>query len=152
MTAPDVELAQAIADALTAGTFSLALDASREYLTEADLKDLVGLHATVYPTDTVDALADRGTMETETTVNIALRCKIVARPDSATAYRAELDALRQATREIMDLLAGTRHRRLAGHVWTKNTNPTPYQADHLEHLGQYTSIVEVVYKTQRPIQ
>ena len=139
--APIIQLADALAEALSADELSLPVTAERRYLPQVDLEDADTLHVFIAPRAIATSLATRTSTEDLYTVDIA----VIKR----AATDAEADTLAGLVAEIADW---TRFRGLSGMpgaVWTGvEVNPV-FAPEHLKERRQFTSVISVTYRMRR---
>jgi hypothetical protein len=140
-TAPIIELADALVQALNDDAFSLPFTAQRRYLPQVDLEHADALHIFIAPRAIATSLATRTSTEDLYTLDIA----VIRR----AATDADPDALAGLVGEIADW---TRFRGLPampGAVWSGvEVNPI-FAPDHLKERRQFTSIISVTYRMRR---
>jgi hypothetical protein len=138
-----VDIAQAVATELSAHAFSMPFTAARYYRPVFDLADMAALHVSVVPKGLGIERLDRSRNQHDVQVDIAVQRKL------QTAETAEIDALVALVEEIADFF---RLRRLAScpeAVWIQTANVPIYAAEHLEELGQFTSVLTLTFRVAR---
>lgn len=159
----DVQLAIAVLDELNAaaavaGTFSQAFTAERIYLGTPDLAKLSGIRISIVPSESEDTLISRSAVSEEVKISLGIRKKLEKKavPESPTysadlaAVLVELDGLRLLTSQIKRHFEAPEHRRLSsmpGAMLKEGAQNKPlYVPEHLDQLGQYTSIIILTYR------
>ena len=146
-----VDIAEAVTDALNAGTFSRSFTARRHYLPVFELKDMDTLHVSVVPKETTIEPADRTREKRDVAVDIGVQQRLPASEKEAD----ELDALMTLVDELADHLRfGTlelEHPPGAGAkaVWIRTENAPVYAPEHIDQLRQFTSVLTVTYRIMR---
>ena len=139
-----IDIAEAVTEALKAGTFSLPFEPQRLYRPDFDLAEMKDLHVSVVPRGLEMSAADRARTQDDVRIDVAVQRKLSA--DSADD-KAKLDALTALVEEIADFLR--EKRRLGGAVWLRTENEPVYSVEHLGELRQFTSVLTVTYRVMR---
>lgn len=137
------DIAGAVAAEINAGSFSLPVDATREYLPHFDLEDMQTLRVTVVPKSVTTQPGDRSRNQHDYAIDVAVQKKL------DTADNAEIDALMTLTEEIGDHL---RFRRLSGFpeaMWIKTENEPIYSQEHMQEMRQFTSVLTLTFRVMR---
>lgn len=141
MAAKVVIIAEAVRDALNAGSFSQGFQADRTYRPARELTELAALRVTVVPRSIADEAASRSGDATEYGVDVAVRKKL-----SAEAVDAEADGLVALCEEIV---AHFRRRRLAGEadaICSRTESVPVFSAEHLETSNVFVGVVTLYFK------
>ena len=134
------DLAQAVADALNAGTFSMEFTAERVALPDFELADMKDLHVTVVPREVESALLDRARDSHDVKVDVAVQKKLDALTKEA------VDPLMALVQEIATYL---NRRNLGDALWRKTENKPVYSPEHLREMRQFTSVLTLTYRLVR---
>ena len=134
------DLAQAVADALNTGTFSMDFAAERVALPDFELADMKDLHVTVVPREVESALLDRGHDSHDVKVDVAVQKKLTSLANE------EIDPLMALVQEIS---AHLNRRNLVGALWRKTENKPVYSPEHLREMRQFTSVLTLTYRVAR---
>ena len=134
------DLAQAVADALNAGTFSMEFTAERVALPDFELADMKDLHVTVVPREVESALLDRARDSHDVKVDVAVQKKL------ASMTNEEIDPLMVLVQEI---LGHMNRRNLGDAVWRRTENKPVYSPEHLREMRQFTSVLTLTYRIAR---
>ena len=137
-----VDIAEAVKEALNAGSFSQPFQAAREYRPAFELKDMAVLHVTVVPHAVEVASLSRSRQQYDVQVHVAVQKKFAE--DSA----AELDPLMDLVEEVMDFF---RLRKLSdtGATCVGVANAPVYASEHMAELRQFTSLVTLTFRVMR---
>jgi len=137
-----VDIAEAVKEALNAGSFSQPFQATREYRPAFELKDMAELHVTVVPHAVEITSLSRSKHQYDVQIHVAVQKKFT--DDSP----AELDPLMDLVEEIMDFF---RLRKLAdtGATCVGVANAPVYAAEHMAELRQFTSLVTLTFRVMR---
>ncbi len=138
-----LKVADAVVSALNGGTFSLPLQAKREYLPRFDLPEMDQLHVTVVPRGLEIQAASRTAAAYDYKIDVAVQKRF------STGDAAELDPLLSLVEEIAGFF---QMKRLAGFptaAWVKTEHPALYSQEHMEVLRQFTSVVTFTFRVVR---
>jgi len=135
-----VQVAQAVTDALNAGTFSMPFTAQRMALPLFTLEEMQDLHVTVVPREVASSVLDRASDEDEVKVDVAVQKR------AASVAVADVDPLLAFVQEIADFL---NRRQMGDAIWKKTENKPVYLPEHLREKEQFTSVLTVTYKLVR---
>ena len=135
-----VQVAQAVTDALNAGTFSMPFTAQRLALPLFTLEEMQVLHVTVVPREVASSVLDRASDEDEVKVDVAVQKR------AAAVAVADVDPLLAFVQEIADFL---NRRQMGDAIWKKTENKPVYAPEHLREKQQFTSVLTVTYKVVR---
>ena len=137
-----VNIAEAVKEALNAGSFSQPFTATREYRPAFELKDMTELHVTVVPHTVEVTSLSRSRQQYDVQVHVAVQKKFTE--DSP----AELDPLMDLVEEVMDFF---RLRKLGDTSATcvGVANAPVYAAEHMAELRQFTSLVTLTFRVMR---
>jgi hypothetical protein len=135
-----VQVAQAVTDALNAGTFSMPFTAQRLALPLFTLEEMQVLHVTVVPREVASSVLDRASDEDEVKVDVAVQKR------AASVAVADVDPLLAFVQEIADFL---NRRQMGDAIWKKTENKPVYLPEHLREKEQFTSVLTVTYKLVR---
>ena len=140
------DIADAVVAQLNATEFSQSFKANRSYLPRFDLAEMKDLHVTVVPKGVVILPGTRAHNQHDFQIDVAVQKKL------ATGADEEIDALMTLVDEIADHF---RMKRLEGFegfpsaVWTKTEHAPIYAQEHLEQLGQFTSVMTLTFQVMR---
>ena len=137
------DVAEAIVAELNAASFSLAFTARRAYLPRYKLEDMEELHVTVVPKADTMLPGDRGKSRHDFQMDVAVQKKLV------TGENGEIDPLMSLTEEIADYFRAKRLALFASAVWGQTDARAIYAPEHLEQLGQFTSVVTFTFRVMR---
>ena len=135
------QIAAAVVSELNATEFSMAFTANREFLPRFDLAEMKELHVTVVPKGVTVLTGSRAHAQHDYEIDVAVQQK--ATSDD------EIDKLMGLVDEIADHF---RQKRLAGFAsaaWVRTENEPLYAQEHLEQLGQFTSVVTFTFRMMR---
>lgn len=135
-----VQVAQAVTDALNAGTFSMPFTAQRMALPLFTLEEMQDLHVTVVPREVASSVLDRASDEDEVKVDVAVQKR------TASVAVADVDPLLAFVQEIADFL---NRQQMGDAIWKKTENKPVYLPEHLREKEQFTSVLTVTYKLVR---
>lgn len=138
----EVEVADALVDALNGATFSESFTATRSYRPEHKLADLATLTVTVVPRSTVERRINRAKVELDAVVDVGIqqRCGM----DSGS-----LDTVSALKREVMDWLNANPTLASIPATLIEIANDPNVAAEHLEGFRLFTSIITATYRTAR---
>ncbi len=136
-----IDIADAVAAALSAHTFSVPLTAHRAYRPVFDLADMKALHVTVVPRGTEMSAAGRGLAQSDVQIDVAVQKKLSA--DTA-AESAEIDALMGLVEQIAAFVRTTG--KFGDAAWLKTENVPIYSQEHLGELRQFTSVLTLTLR------
>lgn len=139
MSAKLVEIANALVTSLNDGTFSEAFTAVRLYQPIFQLDEMETLHLTVVAKSVVRSGASRSKYQYDYSVDVAIQ----KRTDRSIAA---LDAMVYLTEEIADHLSRST---LAGATLIGLLNEPVVAPDHLDELGQFTTVLTFTYRGWR---
>jgi len=135
------DIADAIVADLNLQTFSKALVAVRLYDPEVGLEELVGGRVVVVPKDKVrTATVTRSLDQRDSSIDVAVQAKIVARPGEDTA---EIDGWMDYTDEIEAFLVRLKPSQMPNVLVTGVQNSPVFSWDHLHMLRVFTSLLTV---------
>jgi hypothetical protein len=138
-----VAVAEAVKDALNAGTFSQPVTAERKYLPLFTLPDMKDLHVTVVPKGVTVSSLGRNRNQYDYQVDVAVQKKL------ADEGPSDVDPLMSLVEEVADFF---RLKRLAGYpnaVWARTENAPVYDPEHLKELRQFTSLLTFTFRVGR---
>lgn len=136
-----VQLADAIADSLNAGSFSQAFTAERLYQPVFDLPDLAGLRVSVVPRSVEITSTTRAKSFFDCTVDIGLQLKI----DDDIG----IDDLLTLAQEIIDALRGVRPPTMSEAIPLSISHDPVVASEHLEQQRVVTSVISLTYRVMR---
>lgn len=147
MADPLIEIAEAVKDALNAGSFTQTFTAERAYDLTAELNDDGVVHVDVAIRDSAMDFETRGTTEDIPRIDIAVRKK-------CGCTVAEIDALIEFVRELLDSFISTR--RLTtdtlGDAWFLGAEQSPaYYPRHITDFKQFTGMLTLQWSLVRDI-
>ena len=137
------DVADAIVAELNAAPFSLPFTATRTYLPRYKLEDMKELHVTVVPKADTILPGDRAKSRHDFQIDVAVQKKLV------TGDNGEIDPLMSLTEEIADYFRGKRLALFTSAVWGATDAGVIYAPEHLEQLGQFTSVVTFTFRVMR---
>ena len=137
-----VEVAEAVKTELNGHEFSQEFTAERHYRPLFDLKDMKDLHVTVVPKGVTLTTAGRDRAQHDIQVDIAVQKKVTASLDEA-------DVLMGLVEEIADFFRLRRLVEYSGAVWVATENSPVFAPEHLEQLGQFTSVLTLTFRVLR---
>ncbi|MCE5280337.1 MAG: hypothetical protein ABFD92_07845 [Planctomycetaceae bacterium] len=141
-----IDIADAVAAALNAHTFSAPLTARRSYRPVFDLKEMKTLHVTIVPKGAEMTAAGRGLEQTDVQIDVAVQKKLSA--DTA-AETGEIDALMGLVEQIAAVIRQKRRFALHGGgdaVWIKTDNVPIFSQEHLGEMRQFTSVLTLTLR------
>jgi len=138
-----MDIADAVAAELNAGTFDPAFTAVRRVLPEFELADLADLKVTVVPHGVEMSGATRSSQQMEVTVDIGVMKKLSTDLDTEVAVLCDL------VEQIVDYLAGRRLTGMAQAAWVRMANEPIYSPQHLAQQRTFTSVLTVTYRLVR---
>jgi hypothetical protein len=137
------DIADAVAAELNAASFSQPFEAKRSYLPRFDLAEMKDLHVTVVPKAVEILPGTRAHNQHDFRIDVAVQKKLTA------ADNDQIDALMVLVEEIADHF---RLKRLEGYsnvAWVKTENEPVYAQEHLDQLGQFTSVLTFTFRIMR---
>ena len=137
-------LADAVADHISAGTFSQPVSAVRTYQPAFTLEELGELRVSIVPRTTTVTAASRESSTFEHVLDVGVQKKLPAEDDQAA-----IDELLELTEAIGDRL---RHTRLAGFpeaAWAGLAHEPVVSSESLEQHRVFTSVLSVTYRVRR---
>lgn len=138
-----VQIADAVAAELNAGTFAEPFTARRLLLPVFELQDMQTLQVSVVPRSIASQGATRGAAFFDYAVDIGVQRKL------NTDDPAEVEALLELVEAISDHLRGRSLQAALAASWMKTENVPVYSAEHLDQLRQFTSVLTVTYRVMR---
>ena len=138
-----VAIADAVAAELQAGSFSQTFSPKRLYVADFSLKDMKDLQVSVVPAGVSITPASRQASHYEYQVDIGVQQKIDTKDES------DADGLMALVEEIRDFF---RLRRLVGYqqaVWISTENKPVYSPDHMQEMGQFTSVISLTFRVTK---
>lgn len=141
-----VAIADAVVEAINAGSFRRDLTARRHYLPVFDLPQMQQLHVTVVPKSVEISAAGRDRNQHDYAIDVAVQMKVA---DAEGEASAEIDALMGLVQEIADHLRLKRLATYPGAAWLRIANDPIYAPEHLEQMRQFTSVLTVTYRVLR---
>ena len=135
------QIAAAVVIELNGTEFSMPFTAKQEFLPRLDLAEMKELHVTVVPKGVTVLTGSRAHSQHDYEIDVAVQKK--------AASDDEIDALMGLVDEIADHF---RQKRLPGFVsaaWVRTENEPLYAQEHLEQLGQFTSVVTFTFRMMR---
>lgn len=134
------DLADAVAEALNAHSFSLPFVSEVVYVPDERLKDLNALHVQIVCRDLILGQADRGRNDWQPGINICVLQHVSGVTDAVVGPLVDL------VEDIADFLT----RRSVGAdgqwLWRETTTLDPlYHWEHLREWRQFTSVIRVDY-------
>ena len=134
-----VDVAEAVKTELNEHEFSQAFTAERHYRPVFDLKDMKDLHVTVVPKGVTLSTAGRDRAQHDVQVDIAVQRKVTGSNDEADSLMALVD-------EIADFFRLRRLAEFKDAVWVGTENSPVFAPEHLEQLGQFTSVLTLTFR------
>lgn len=134
---PITLVAQAVVDALNAGTYSQSFVATRAYRVAPELNDPKVLRVAVVPRGIEYGVIGRGAVQTEIQIDIGIHKKV-------ELTMGPLDAAMALVEEIALSL---RVPQLFGvYQWVSTANVPIYSPDHLDQAKEFLSILTVTFR------
>lgn len=136
-----IDIADAVVEAMNAGTFSQAFTAVRAYLPQFDLKEMATLHVTVVPKSVASEMASRSAYQSDYQIDLAVQQRL------ASADESLLDPFMALVQEIADFWR-FRGIRAAGRDFAcvKVANDPIYSPEHLAQMQQFTSVLTLTFR------
>lgn len=141
MTATIVAIADAVVSELNGAQFSLPFMAQRSYLPRFDLAEMKDLHVTVVPKSVTVAPGDRARNQHDYEIDVAIQKKV--------AGDADIDAMMSLVNEIADHMRLKRLGRSPTAAWVRTEYEPIYSQEHLDQLGQFTSVLTFTFRVMR---
>lgn len=144
MTAPLIEIADAIVTALNAADLSQALVFERDFLAEFQISEIASLHGKVVPRSDSREMGSASVDNATVAIDIAVAKRL--RP-GAHNDRAEIDGLIDFCEEIKAVL---NRQRLAGAenaVCIALAQEAPYSSDHLAEMRVFITVITATFLT-----
>ena len=138
-----VDVADAVAAGLNAGSFSVQFTAVRKYLPAAELADLAEVQVTVVPKSADISTATRDSSYFDCTIDVGVQKKLEADEP------AELDSLVNLTEQIIDCLRTKRLEAMPEAAWLSIAHEPVFAPEHLDQERVFTSVVSVTYRVRR---
>ena len=135
------DIADAVVAELNATQFSQPFEAKRCYLPRFDLAEMKDVHVTVVPKGVTVLPGTRAHNQHDYEVDVAVQKK--------AATDAEIDPLMRLVEEIADHFRGKRLNAMSNVAWAGTANSPIYAPEHLEQMGQFTSVVTFTFRTMR---
>lgn len=143
MSALTIDIADAVTDAINAGSFSQAVTAVRAYRPTYELEQLAALTTTVVPKGVTVTTAGRNRNQFDVTVDVAIQQGGIDPDDAST-----LDPLMELVTEIGD------HFRLkpltvpgiAGVHWVRSEHEPIFAPDHLREHRVFTGVLSLTFR------
>lgn len=133
-------IAEALKQELTTGTFGQPFTPERMYVPEFTLPEMQTMRVSVVPAAWNMSLASRRQSQDEYDIFVGIQKKL------AGITSADVDPMLALVEEIAGFL---KFRRLASYpdpVWVRTENEPIYDPDHLFEMNQFTSILTVTYR------
>lgn len=140
------QVADAIAAALNAGTFSQEFTAQRLYQPSFELADLDTLRVSVVPKSVTVTNASRAHAFLDCAVDIGVQKKLSADADNADS---EIEALLVLAEEIADHLRQKRLDAMPEAAWVSLEHEPIFAPEHLDQHRQFTSVLTVTYRVRK---
>ncbi len=138
-----VEIAQAVADELNAGSFGQEFTAQRLYQPLFELTEMKILHVTVVPANVNIHSGSRGRNQHDYKIEVAVQKKFQA--DGV----ADIDPLMDLAEEIADFFRRRRLTSFPTAMWVKTEHAPLFAQEHMEQFRQFTSLITFTYKVMR---
>lgn len=138
-----IDIADAVAAEINAGTFSQPVNATREYLPHFDLEDMQTLRVTIVPKSVTTLPGSRNHNQYDYAIDVAVQKKL------GSADNAEIDALLTLVDEIGDHFRFQRLSSFPNAMWLKTENQPVYAQEHLQELRQFTSVLTLTFRVMR---
>lgn len=135
-----IDIADAVAAAINAGTFSQSVTAEREYLPTHELAKSQGLTVTVVPRGITSQTTGRKVLQQDYEIDVAVRKKL------QTKEQEELDDLMELSEEVIRHLQLTRLASYGVAIWIGTEVRAPYSPEHLHEFRQFTSLATLTYR------
>jgi hypothetical protein len=132
----------ALNDAVADETLSMTFAAERLFVPYATLEALEDLHVYVMPVERVVTKRDRGELQSDVRVDVAVIKRIEADPKTEAA-NAELDPLLELVEEIVELFGRGEY---GGARWLATENPGLFDIDRLNTSKTFLSLVTLTFK------
>ncbi len=140
MSAKIIDIADAVAALLNAGSFSRTFTAERHVLAEFDLGALQTLRVSVVPRGLSIAPASRSQRTYDYQVDVGIQEHV--------AGLSDVDGLLALTEEVVDYLTGV-HLEDEDAMWMSTENAPVYVPQHLDQERTFTSVVTITYRVWR---
>jgi len=137
------QIADAIVAELNAAEFSQSFVAVRSYLPRFDLPDMKSLHVTVVPKAVQILPGTRVHNQHDFQVDVAVQQKLTA------IHSDQIDPLMRLVEEIADHLRLKRLEGFSGATCVGVENEPVYSQEHLDQLGQFTSVLTFTFRMMR---
>jgi hypothetical protein len=137
------QIADAVVEALNAGTFSWTFTARRDYLPIYELEDVKDLRVTVVPKGVAIQSSGRNSNQHDVEIDVAVQKKL------AKVEAAEIDPLIALVEEIADHFRFKRLISYTSAVWIKTENEPVYAPEHLDQFRVFTSILTLTFRVIR---
>lgn len=157
MAAVDIDIADAVKDALEAGAFSVAIEPVRSYAEwDEALEDLNTLHVDVVPVQTGPAteLETRGEVEYTCEIDIGVRYRFgTSESESSTGRVAveEVDRLKLLVQEIAEFFMTDRFDDATAGVWQETEIKLGWSRKHLRQMRQFFGFVRLTFLATRTL-
>jgi len=135
------DIADAVVAELNAAEFSQPFEAQRRYLPRFDLAEMKDVHVTVVPKGATVLSGSRAHHQHDYEIDVAVQKK--------TAADADVDPLMGLVEEIADHFRGKRLEAMSNVAWAGTAHSPIYAPEHLEQLGQFTSVLTFTFRTMR---
>lgn len=137
------DIADAVVVEINAGSFSLPVSATREYLPAFELADMRTLRVTVVPKSVTTLPGGRAHSQYDYAIDVAVQKKLDTNDNS------EIDDLMTLVDELADHLRFKRLDSYPNAHWLKTDNEPVYAQEHLQELRQFTSILTFTFRVMR---
>jgi len=138
-----IDIADAVADELNAGTFSQTFIAERLYRPDFELAEMKTLHVSVVPKGIATSALSRGQNLYDVSIDVAIQKKLAAENE------AEIDPLMALVEELADFFRLRRLTAVPAAVWLKTENLPVYAMEHLEQKKLFTSVLTFTFRVGR---
>jgi len=135
------DIADAVVAELNAAEFSQPFEAKRSYLPRFDLAEMKDLHVTVVPKGVTGLPGTRAHNQHDYEIDVAVQKK--------TAADGQIDPLMRLVEEIADHFRSKRLEAMSNVAWVGTAHSPIYAPEHLEQLGQFTSVLTFAFRTMR---
>ncbi|MCI0333695.1 MAG: hypothetical protein L0228_10795 [Planctomycetes bacterium] len=137
-----IDIADSIVAELNAATFSQPVSAVRHYAPQFEMTEMTTLHVTVVPKGLSSQLLDRSRDTFEYLVDVAVQQKV-------DQTNPSLDALMNLVEEIADHFRAASLASFPNARCVEVKNEPVYSPEHLTELGQFTSVLTLIFKVWR---
>ena len=135
-----IDIADAVVAELNATQFSQPFEAKRSYLPRFDLPEMKDVHVTVVPKGVTVLPGTRVHNQHDYEIDVAVQKKVAD---------AAIDPLMRLVEEIADHFRSKRLAAMSNVAWAGTAHSPIYAPEHLEQMGQFTSVLTLTFRTMR---